>query len=478
MELPGEDGDVDGIALHLNTAGDEDLVDELTRLEVDVVLPDGDVIERSYEGETLGSTVILDDLPAAVDVVLRTRGFDGGDLIATGDSPPLEITAEDDEIWALLARRGSFVELEGHYDQRHGHAVVAVAGGAVVVGGEGIGEYEALVHLARRDDAGFYLTRDDDGPALSEVTAARITGGEVDGMVFIAGGANTIEGSSHVSDRYLVWDPATGTYAGEGGLLAEPRFGAVAAPLADGVVAMLGGVTMFTDTTVYFSGRVELVDAVSGSLGSVDEEVHWLHDVATMGDGTAVTCGGFVIAPSGTEMMAWSGCTTVDPDTRDVVTTTGALQRARAGATLVALGDEGDELLALGGLEGSLEWVPTANEEMPVVDSAEILAVDADGLVHSQEIVPLVHARAFPVAFRLADADQVMVCGGRDATSARSDCELYDEAGRVFTEVDGLFLPSVAHSSRAAVLDDGRVLIVGGDRGTGSSADVGVIYVP
>ena len=92
--------------------------------------------------------------------------------------------------------------------------------------------------------------------------------------------------------------------------------------------------------------------------------------------------------------------------------------------------------------------------------------------------IDMVHPRAFPVAVRLTGSQQVLVCGGRDGAGVRSDCEMFDEATETFSEVAGLQLPTPAQSIEAAELSDGSVLFVGGDRGTTSAAEIGVMYYP
>ena len=473
---PGDDDTVEdpSFKFHLNVVEDEELLGELDRLEITLSYPDDQVFLEFGEGDIV-ETYSMPNLPAGSDVVFTVRGLAGGEEVAVGDGPPCEI-GEGLECWALIHRHGAFVPLDGTHYHRIGHAVIAVEGGAVVAGGMGVGEFAPLCDLRRRDNGRYYLSERSEDVLASRMAVSKISGGELDGQVFMGGGEMSATGEGDLSDQYWVWNPATESFSVSAGQLASPRYFGRSVALDDGAVVLTGGIAEFTMDTVYLSNLVEEVTPPGNGSGATAAEISWLHETVAVGGDQAVTCGGVVISPTGTSVGTWTGCIVYNAGSGAASTAQGILDVARAGYDAVAIGDDASRVLLVGGFSGSQEFLPYTDADLPILDTAEILSFD--GPPQSVATIQMVHPRAFPVAVRLSGSQQVLVCGGRDDVGVRSDCEMFDEATETFAEVEGLQLPTAAQSIVAAELWDGSVLFVGGDRGTTSAAAIGVIYYP
>jgi len=476
VEPPADDDTVEDLSfkLHLNTVDDEELLGELDRLEIVVSYIDDEVALEVVDGD-ISESLSLPDLPPGGDVVFGVTGLVGDVEVAVGDGPPCEV-GEALECWALVHRHGAFVPLDGTHYHRIGHSVIAVEGGAVVVGGMGVGDFAPLCDLRRRDNGRYYLSERSEDVLAREMAVSKVRGGEFDGQIFMGGGETSAIGEGLLSDRYSIWNPATEEFSVTDGQLASPRYFGRSAALDDGRVVLTGGIAEYTADAVYLSALVEEVTPPANGSGSMASEISWLHEMTALGGDQAVTCGGVVISPTGTSVGTWTGCILYDAASSTVNTVPGVLDTSRAGYAAIRIGDEGDRLLLIGGISGSQEFLPYTDADLPILSTAEIL--EFDGPPESVATIQMAHPRAFPVAVRLSGSDRVLVCGGRDDAGVRSDCEVFDEATETFAEVEGLQLPTAAQSVRAAELDDGSVLFVGGDRGTTSAAEIGVIYYP
>lgn len=470
--------------LHLNVAGDDLLLSDLDALSVEIDVPDGQSVQQEWDPFDSEATLEVPEVPRGEGIIIRLEGVvargTAEQQLASGESAPLDLP-EMEEAWVLFHRHPALVRLEGGADEpRLGHKVFAVEGGAVVVGGETGDGYAPISQLVRTERSGYVLEEVDAGPEHSGFSAALIRGGELEGQIFIAGGATSVDTFTGVTDEYHVWDPIEGEYTVEGEQLDEPRYGAVAAALSDasdGAVSLVGGIYHSTFLSTDFTDWVQTVDPDGGDteLANLNRKA-WMHGANTWGPDTVVVCGGYVSTPFD-GYVASDRCDQVFPGSGDVTTEFELLQQGRAAHRTVNIGPDLDELLLVGGTGETLSSTPPLDVTDGALDTAEIVSHDGSSF-QSSALISMVHPRIHPLVLRLPDEGRVLVCGGHDGISLRADCEFYDEASGEFSEAIGLTLPSPVFLAEGAALDDGTALIVGGDLGGTEPADMAVIYLP
>ncbi len=463
--------------LHLNLAGDDELLDELETVIVGVDYSSDDPLGFQFEGGEIRDELDLGILTGGY-AVFELRGLVGDEEIAVGDSATIEISGDGvGDSWALLHRHDVFVPLEGDGFTRLGHQLVATGSGAVVVGGETPMGYGPLSHLVRSETAGYMLDEMHDDPQASGLTAARIEGGDLDGQVFIAGGVNDIIAPGFVRNDYRVWDPVDGEFTITSGVLTEARHNPHSLAVGDGKVIITGGITEYTEATIYFTVQVEAIapDGGSSTMTQTDE-VHWWHKTLPTGGGAALTCGGFIIDEMMGEMVTDDSCEAYDTVGNQAMTYYNILDQPRAGYGATVIGASDDELLLIGGTVMNLPTVPWPDDVTMALDTAEIINPGAPP--ESVATLPMVQPRAYPAVARFAGQHKVLICGGHDGGMLRRDCEWYDEINETFTTAENLELPVAASVVEAVVLEDGSALFIGGNGGFATPAEVGVIYFP
>lgn len=462
--------------LHLNLAGDDGILDELDSLVVGVIYRDLDPIGHTLTGNGIRDAIDLGSLPGG-QAYFDLKGFVGDDEIAVGDSATMIIPSSGlGDAWALLHRHDMFVPLEGDGFKLLGHQVVAVDGGAVVVGGENGQGYGGLCQLIRSETGGYELDERTEDPQASGLTAARIEGGDLDGQVFIAGGVNDIIAPGYVRNDFRVWDPAADDLSVSTGILGEARHGAQSLGVGDGKVIVTGGITEYTDSTIYFTVQVEALEPAGGTASMAQaDEVHWWHHTLPT-DGGAMTCGGFIIDEMMGEMVTTSACEAYSAATNQASTFYNVLDQERAGYGAAVIGDQEDSLLLIGGTVANLPTVPWPDDVTMALDTAEI--IEPGNPPQSVATISMVHPRAYPAAVRFPDQHRVLVCGGHDGGMLRRDCEWFDEITETFSVAEGLELPVAASVVEAVWLGDGSALFVGGNGGFATPAEIGVIYFP
>ena len=133
---------------------------------------------------------------------------------------------------------------------------------------------------------------------------------------------------------------------------------------------------------------------------------------------------------------------------------TGTLSSARAGASAALLPD--GSILVTGGDPGTGP-VPTAD------------IFNTDGTISAA--APMTYPRRKHVSMVMADG-RILVSGGLTAGgSATSTAEIYDPVAKTWTPV-GLGMNEARSGATAALLQDGRVLIAGGQNGTTISSTI------
>jgi hypothetical protein len=134
-------------------------------------------------------------------------------------------------------------------------------------------------------------------------------------------------------------------------------------------------------------------------------------------------------------------------DSWSVATKPMGVARAMHAITPVSVGGELDQVLAIGGHDGSV-----------ALGSVELFDLSANTWTPKK---PLVYARYGHRAVTLTNG-KILVAGGRDTNDGPVACaELYDPATDTWTCVANLSSPRAGHT--ATLLSDGRVLVAGGE---------------
>jgi hypothetical protein len=298
-----------------------------------------------------------------------------------------------------------------------------------------------------------------------------------DGHVMFAGGYNCApagqDGSWASAELY---DPATGTFSPTGSM-AVPRQQHTATRMADGRVLIVGGLTgnrataageitlvsYQTAETDHFLATAEVYDPTTGTFrvtGSMSTP-HRGHTATLLQDGRVLVVGnGGESSPSGTAADLY------DPATGKF-SKTGSMKSGRWLHTATLLQD--GRVLILGGRSPRDSVRATAELYDPRSG-----AFSAAGSMHE--------GRQQHTATLLPDG-RVLIAAGywSDGQKWRvlSSTEMYDPGTKAFSPIGSMGTPRDGHA--AVLLDDGRVLIVGGieiGRDGGVAVNSAVLYQP
>lgn len=306
-----------------------------------------------------------------------------------------------------------------------------------------------------------------DSPAPVASTTARsrrrlylAAGSAVVGVVVLVF-ALLIAGRSGDGETAAAPGPVVGVWE-QGSALTRIRGSTSALPLPDGSVAVVGGGLGSVPLAA-----TEIFDPRTGTwtTGGRLENARRGHGAVLLDDGRALLAGGF----DGTELLA-------SAEMRNPATgrwmPTGQMTAPRLGHTMTVLGD--GTVLVTGGTgttgpasRGSQTVQPSASAEIFTPRTGTWKPVD-------DMLVP-----RFEHTATLLPDGRVLIAGGLGVVDGRvqpvAAVELYDPNTRTFSRTSPLVQ---ARSDHAAVaLDDGRVLVVGGDAGDVASAG-GEVYNP
>lgn len=287
-----------------------------------------------------------------------------------------------------------------------------------------------------------------DGRALQTATLLQ------NGNVLIAGGINN---GGSVIDSADLYNPSSGTFTGTGSMTGS-RYQFAATRLDSGEVLITGGLTNSNATSGLYTA--ELYNPSSGKFTAAGDmmDVRSGHTSTLLKNGEVLVVGG--IAAAG---YSFAGAELYNPST-NTFSATGNLSDGRAFQTATRLCN--GEVLVAGGQD------PDGNS----LDTAEVYNPRTGTF---QEVGNMKVARQSQQATLLKSC-KVLITGGeqvlRNTTSVLDTAELYDPATAKFTKVGTMTDGRVFHT--ATMLDNGDVLIAGGEDQIGNPINTAELYHP
>lgn len=271
---------------------------------------------------------------------------------------------------------------------------------------------------------------------LAEAPLSRTRHGAVrllDGRVLLVSGSSPTNTFWEGSELY---DPSLGTFS-PAGTMEVPRADPALARLPGGEVLVLGG-----DSNVAQFERATLVEAFDPVTSTWAPAGHLLanrsrHTATLLHDGRVLVAGGFAFGSSANRAgELWVPGVGARP-------LAGGLVHQRIGHTATLLAD-GRVLLA-GGYDLELTPIGVAEVFDPATEASILVPGPAE-------------PRAYHAAVRLADG-RVLLAGG-EGGALRASAEIYDPATGAFSPAGALSAPR--SEVEAVLLGDGTVLVAGG----------------
>jgi hypothetical protein len=261
-----------------------------------------------------------------------------------------------------------------------------------------------------------------------------------DGRVLVAGGAN----ASSVLANAEIYNPATGTFSGVPNPMVSPRQGAGAVLLGDGRVLIAGGYNLTPSPT--WLKTAEVFNPATNSFSAVGDMsiARSVPAAAPLPGGGALVIGGF---DGNTVPQNKSSAEVFNPSTNTFSTTgIGSMSTARAGAAASQLAD-GRILVAGGRANG------------PNLASAELFSPGPNVFAGTGSLGT---EREFPAASPLPDGRVLFSGGDSNSSNGLSSAEAFDPKSNGFSSAGIGSMTTPRGEARAAPLQDGRVLVVGG----------------
>lgn len=269
-----------------------------------------------------------------------------------------------------------------------------------------------------------------------------------DGRIMVAGG----KASPTTTSSIEIYDPASGQFVNDAWLsMTEPREAAVAVSLPTGLVLIAGGAERVgTPSSLASAELFDPLTLASASTASLSQRREY-PTATLLANGKVLIAGGYDNGDGGgvdgdPGVGALASAELYDPLSGSF-SATGAMQDARYHASAVLLAD--GRVLVIGGFDSNFQTL--ANCEIYDPGNGQFSpAANLPG--------PRINA----TATLLADG-KVLVAGGNAGSAYSASALLYDPLGNTWNPTGSM---SVARANAGAVLlPDGRVLVAGGQDG-------------
>ena len=340
----------------------------------------------------------------------------------------------------LVHADGSFTQTGDMGSKRALHGTALLPDGKVLVVC-GIADFGVFVTTAELYDPATGTFSDTGAPTAARMrpTVVRLA----DGRVLVAGGLAD-DGATYLQSAEI-YDPATGEFTATGDMTVR-RYVASAALLEDGRVLLAGGFNRtdgpLTSAEIYDPATGEFT--ATGSLALPRSEPK---AVVRLLDGRVLIAGGSnEDGPIGTAEI-------YDPAMGTFSNTTGDLVHKLEDHSLALLDD--GRVLVVGGSDGGATGLPIYYADAELFDPSTGMFTTTGSLEFPRE---------FTTASHLPDG-RILIAGGLHTGGGLgfgvvAEVEIYDPATGEFTRVDDMPVP--LDEPAAVVLDDQRVLLVGG----------------
>lgn len=283
-----------------------------------------------------------------------------------------------------------------------------------------------------------------------------------DGRVLLVGGSDA---TGHATNSADLYDPNNGTFTPTGNLKTS-RAWHTASLLPDGRVLIAGGITGFGDSDQDVLTSAEVYDPQSGAFTMTGNMTtpRWRHAAAVLDDGSGMVlvAGGFL----NVNYLATASAEIFDPATGEF-SSTGSMGNPRGDFTMTSDG----EIFASGG-----------------VDATEVFGVPGEVLYSSVEMYQpqhgfqltmyMAYSRYLHSTVVLPDGTVLVVGGISDILHGELAAAEIDDPHDVMSsgwQSTGS-LQFGADSQAAVLLQDGRVLVVGGFDRNGTPVDLAETY--
>ena len=244
-----------------------------------------------------------------------------------------------------------------------------------------------------------------------------------------------------------LYDPATDTFAPTGSMI-QARGDGTATRLQDGRVLLAGGVNYSSNAGQVVTSKYAAAELFDPSTGRFSPTGSM--DSEREGQTATLLGDGEILIAGGSDLSgSLSTAELYDPKT-GTFRSTGEMTTPRQGATATLLAD--GRVLIVGGYVGgygSTTWLSSAEVYDP-----------GTGQFRPTGSMTTLRMPASYTATLLQDGRVLVVGGQSDGTATLATAELYDPKTGTFSRTGSMATARGAHT--AALLDDGRVLIAGG----------------
>jgi hypothetical protein len=286
-----------------------------------------------------------------------------------------------------------------------------------------------------------------------------------DGRVVVVGGIAQDTEPGYAA----LFDPTSRTF-GSTGSMSTPRTSPTATALADGRILVVGGSHSGADGSQVTVASADVFDAATGRFAPTGGMAHARagHTATLLADGGVLVTGGSSVGASPRIVLSSAEVYDTSSGTWSEV---GPMPQARVGHMAVRL-DDGRVLIVGGSSTGGPEFLDGGSAAL-----ASALVFDP-GIRSFEQVGSMAVGRRDATATRLQDG-RVLVAGGNAGTgeapgqeAVLASAELFDPATGTFSRTGSLTTERRGHS--ATVLGDGQVLVAGGsnEHGRPHSAEI------